>query len=194
MLGGGSEARGQTSAHGGIGDQSRDPFPHGALTLFSTPRARRGIIAKQLGLPATPQTLPAPALNPFPPRRKARRAMLRSRMGMPPGLGHGRRIPVGLGSPMPGFPLGLRTGGPCAHVSENFLIVSGPACHLGLRLWELVAPCCPLVLRSPQQMEEQMLGVMGAEGGAREAGHGRARCQGKHRTRTRMARARAGLY
>lgn len=28
-------------------DQSRGPFPCGALTLFSTPRARRGIIAKQ---------------------------------------------------------------------------------------------------------------------------------------------------
>lgn len=53
-------------------DQSGGPFPRGALTLFSTPRARRGISAKQ------PSSLlhchppqPPPSLNPFPPRDQA---------------------------------------------------------------------------------------------------------------------------
>lgn len=98
----------------GSGIRGEAPFPHGALTSFSTPRARRGIITKQPSLPAThPQ--PPPTLNPFSPRRRTQRTVLGTPVGMPggwkPGLGDWCGMPGGLRRSSPGVPLGM--GGPC---------------------------------------------------------------------------------
>lgn len=70
VSGGGSEVRDR-----GPGLQGSEPlpFPHGALTLFSTPWARKGIITKQPSLPAThPPTPSAPPLTLSHPSAKPR--------------------------------------------------------------------------------------------------------------------------